>query len=132
MWVKIKNKEVENSFLEVPYSAFKNSYEKKGYVLIEDKKIVKDIPQENAFINSDSKKEVVEEKKEKQQLEEISNEIDNIKNEQDEEISIENDIKNTIQNDIEYKKQEEKNISENIEKQIVSDFPIRKTIKKNR
>ena len=37
MWVKIKSNKIPNVVLTVPYSAFLNSYKRKGFYIIEDK-----------------------------------------------------------------------------------------------
>lgn len=36
MWVKIKNDKIPNVILTVPYSAYKNSYQMKGFIIINE------------------------------------------------------------------------------------------------
>ena len=53
MWVKIKSRKINNEILEVPYSAYLNTYSKKGYIIVEDK-IIKDKYEsdDNYFLNN--------------------------------------------------------------------------------
>ena len=53
MWVKIKSKKIPNTILTVPYSAYLNSYQRKGFVLV-DNKNAKNIKVEKAEITNES------------------------------------------------------------------------------
>lgn len=77
MWVKIKNDKIPNVILDVPYSAFLNSYKRKGFKLVsennkkqtnndtneqsiklddEDLTALKEIKEQNSIYETDSKK----------------------------------------------------------------------------
>lgn len=89
MWVKIKSKKINNEILEVPYSAFLNTYSKKGYVIVEDKNAKNEAvntvntTQKEVTINEE-KEEVLDYKKVLEQINSNNSNEENIKLEQDE------------------------------------------------
>ena len=93
MWVKIKSNKIPNVVLTVPYSAFLNSYQRKGFCLVDDVKAKN--KSKNTIEQNDTKIVVTEQ--EKAMIDGLNNKVDTVSNENITENQINDDAKITEQ-----------------------------------
>ena len=123
MWVKIKSKKIPNTVLTVPYSAYLNSYQRKGFVLVDDK---------NAKNKKVEKTEVTNESQIKLDSEDIQA-LNELKEELGESETLEEQIESEVVDDYEQKKTElVQSKEDNVEKALKSGgtLPQRTPVKK--
>lgn len=123
MWVKIKSKKIPNTVLTVPYSAYLNSYQRKGFVLVDDK---------NAKNTKVEKTESTNESQIKLDSEDIQA-LNELKEELGESETLEEQIESEVVDDYEQKKTElVQSKEDNVEKALKSGgtLPQRTPVKK--
>ena len=123
MWVKIKKKKIPNTVLTVPYSAYLNSYQRKGFVLVDDK---------NAKNKKVEKTESTNESQIKLDSEDIQA-LNELKEELGESETLEEQIESEVVDDYEQKKTElVQSKEDNVEKALKSGgtLPQRTPVKK--
>lgn len=123
MWVKIKSKKIPNTVLTVPYSAYLNSYQRKGFVLVDDK---------NAKNKKVEKTESTNESQIKLDSEDIQA-LNELKEELGESETLEEQIESEVVDDYEQKKTElVQSKEDNVEKALKSGgtLPQRTPVKK--
>lgn len=126
MWVKIKSKKIPNTVLTVPYSAYLNSYQRKGFVLVDDKN-AKNTKVEKAEVTNES--QIKLDSEDIQALNELKEELvesETLQNEQEQ-------VESEFVDDYEQKKAElVKAKEDNVEKALKSGgtLPQRTPVKK--
>lgn len=123
MWVKIKSKKIPNTVLTVPYSAYLNSYQRKGFVLVDDK---------NAKNTKVEKAEVTNESQIKLDSEDIQA-LNELKEELGESETLKEQVESEVIDDYEQKKAElVQSKEDNVEKALKSGgtLPQRTPVKK--
>ena len=123
MWVKIKSKKIPNTILTVPYSAYLNSYQRKGFVLVDDK---------NAKNTKVEKAEVTNESQIKLDSEDIQA-LNELKEELGESETLKEQVESEVIDDYEQKKAElVQSKEDNVEKALKSGgtLPQRTPVKK--
>lgn len=123
MWVKIKSKKIPNTILTVPYSAYLNSYQRKGFVLVDNK---------NAKNTKVEKAEITNESQIKLDSEDIQA-LNELKEELGESETLKEQVESEVIDDYEQKKAElVQSKEDNVEKALKSGgtLPQRTPVKK--